>query len=147
MKPPFVLDTSALLAHFGGEPGHEDVEHVLEAFPAKVSVCAVTWLELEVRLKELLPEAVDQGLALEIYGHLVAATLPVTREVAQRAFELRSRCRGRLPNSDALIAATASLAGACLIHRDPHFEGIPVRLLRQHRLADKHPGPVRRTQT
>lgn len=147
MKPPFVLDTSALLAHFGGEPGHEEVEQVLEAFPAEVGVCAVTWLELQVRLKEMLSDPVDRQLALEIYGHLVADTLPVTREVAHRAFELRSRCRERLPNSDALIAAAASLAGACLIHRDPHFAGIPARLLRQHRLADRHPGPARRTQT
>jgi predicted nucleic acid-binding protein len=38
---------------------------------------------------------------------------------------------------DTLIAATASVRGATLIHRDPHFTAIPTSILKQEMLPLK----------
>jgi predicted nucleic acid-binding protein len=38
---------------------------------------------------------------------------------------------------DTLIAATASLRGAVLLHRDPHFMVIPAAMLKQEMLPVK----------
>ena len=36
-----------------------------------------------------------------------------------------------------LIAATASVRGAMLVHRDPHFTAIPIPMLKQEMLPPK----------
>jgi predicted nucleic acid-binding protein len=135
MTPPYVLDTSALLAHFLSERGWETVERLLEK--EEVHINAVAWLEFQVRLKEIAPDKTKRARALQIYAELLAGALPVTRDTAAAAFELREATASRLPNSDALIAATARLKGATLVHRDPHLAAIPSRLLRQQMLPDK----------
>jgi predicted nucleic acid-binding protein len=137
MTPTYVLDTSALLAHFLGEPGWETVERLLEKEADTVFINAVAWLEFQVRLKEVAPDKTKRERALQIYVELLAGALPVTRETAAAAFELRQAAASRLPNSDALIAATARLKGATLVHRDPHLAAIPSRLLRQQMLPEK----------
>jgi predicted nucleic acid-binding protein len=38
---------------------------------------------------------------------------------------------------DTLTAATASLCGAILLHRDPHFTAIPASVLKQEMLPAK----------
>ncbi len=43
----------------------------------------------------------------------------------------------RLPTIDALIAATAVQNKAVLVHRDPHFEAIPIEQLQQLKLPEK----------
>jgi predicted nucleic acid-binding protein len=67
----------------------------------------------------------------------LADTLPVTREVARAAFDLRQQLARRIPNADALIAATAKLQGATLVHRDPHLAAIPETLVKQIVLPEK----------
>jgi len=133
--PPYVLDTSALLAHFLSEPGWETVERLLEK--EEVHINAVVWLEFQVRLKDIAPDKARRARALQIYAELLAGALPVTRDTAAAAFELREVTTNPLPNSDALIAATARLKGATLVHRDPHLAAIPSRLLRQQMLPEK----------
>lgn len=137
MTPPFVIDTSALIAHYHAEPGHEVVGRLLEQHADEVFVSAITWLEFQIRLKQMTPNAVARKEALAIYEELLDDPVPVTKDTARVAFELREHAAGRLPNSDALIAATARLQNATLIHRDPHFTAIPSKLLRQHVLPDK----------
>lgn len=46
-----------------------------------------------------------------------------------------------MPTVDSLIAASAQLRGACLVHRDGHFRTIPVALLQTIDLkpSDKNP--------
>jgi len=137
MTPPYVLDTSALMAHFLNETGWETVDRLLEEEADEVYINAVAWLEFQVRLKEVVTDKTRRERALQIYAELLDEALPVTRDVAAAAFELREATTSRLPNSDAIIAATAKLEGATLVHRDPHLVAIPSRLVRQHVLPDK----------
>ena len=137
MSSPYVLDTSALLAHCREEPGHDLVERLLDEHPHEVYVSAITWLEFHLRLKELIPPPAARAEVLAIYNELLAESLPVTREVAQAAFDLRQQLAQRLPNGDALIAATAKLEGATLVHRDPHLSAIPQSLVKQIVLPPK----------
>jgi len=131
MNGPYVLDTSALLAHYRQEPGHDLVERLLEEHPHEVYVSSITWLEFHVRLKELIPNQNARAEVLAIYDELLAEALPVSRETARAAFDLREQLPRRIPNADALIAATAKLKGATLVHRDPHLAAIPERLVKQ----------------
>ncbi len=131
MSDACLLDTSALLAHYQEEPGHEIVDRLLEERDGEVFISDTTWLEFHIRLKELIPDAPMRFEALAIYGELLADCLPVTREVAQAAFDLRDQIAERIPNADAFIAATARLRGATLVHRDPHLALIPVKLVPQ----------------
>ncbi|MBN8249311.1 MAG: PIN domain-containing protein, partial [Verrucomicrobia bacterium] len=82
MSGVYVLDTSALLVHCREERGYEKVEHVLERPEGGVFVSAITWLEFQVRLRELIPTERARREVLDIYGQLLAEALPVTREVA-----------------------------------------------------------------
>jgi predicted nucleic acid-binding protein len=52
-------------------------------------------------------------------------------QIVGRAVEIRRACCDRLPTVDSLIAATASFHNMVLVHRDPHIESIPRKLLRQ----------------
>ena len=142
MSDACLLDTSALLAHYQEEPGHDVVERLLEDHAGTVHISAITWLEFHVCLKALIPDTHARAEALAIYGELLADCLPVTREVAQTAFDLRDQIAERIPNADALIAATARLKGATLVHRDPHLALIPVKLVPQIVLPAKRQ-PVR----
>jgi predicted nucleic acid-binding protein len=131
LKGPHLLDTSALLAHCTEEPGFEIVEELLGAQPDSVFVSAITWLEFQLRLVELIPVSSQRAEVLAIYEELMTRTLPVTREVAGLAFDLRRRVPVRIPNAGALIAATARSVNAVLVHRDPHMGAIPTRLVKQ----------------
>lgn len=137
MTGSHVLDTSALLAHFREEPGCDVVEQLLEGNAGDVYVSAITWLEFQLRLRELIPLERARNEVLAIYDELLEGALPVTREVAQVAFDLRLQATQRIPNGDALIAATAKLVDATLVHRDPHLGAIPVKLVPQIVLPTK----------
>ena len=71
------------------------------------------------------------------YWQIVDGVRAVDEAVAAKAVDLRRAAGRRLPNGDALIAATAALAGATLVHRDPHFSAIPPALLQQIELPQK----------
>jgi predicted nucleic acid-binding protein len=131
MSDAHVLDTSALLAHCREEAGYEIVEGLLEQTAGRVFVSAITWLEFQLRLRELIPAEKVRREVLAIYDELLTEALPVTREVAQAALELRQRVPQRIPNGDALIAATAKLINATLVHRDPHLGAIPLKHVKQ----------------
>lgn len=110
---------------------------ILEKHSEGVFTSAITWLEFQVRLKEITPDARARAEALEIYEELIADWLPVTSSTAELAFEIWEATPARLPNSDALIAATAKEKGATLIHRDPHYLPIPSKILTQISLPGK----------
>jgi len=141
MSSSHLLDTSALLAHYREEPGYEVVERLLEEHPEEVCISAISWLEFHVHMKVLVPDAKARAESLAIYEELLAEALPATREVARAAFDLREQLAERIPNGDALIAATAWLRGAKLVHRDPHFSRIPETLLQQIVLPSKSKAP------
>jgi predicted nucleic acid-binding protein len=131
MTPPFLLDTSALFAHCLEEPGGDLVETILDRFPGEARISVVTWLEFKLRLDEIHSDAEVCREILACYAELLDDPEPVSKEVAGAAYDLRRRATRRIPNVDALIAATAILQGATLVHRDPHLSALPPKLVKQ----------------
>lgn len=129
----FLLDTSALLAHFRQEEGYQRVHGLLQEKSAEIFICALSIAEFARRLRELgapQEEAKDAALA---YADLADRVLSVDTATAIRAFELSTTASARIPLADSLIAAAAQISDAILIHRDAHFSAIPS--LRQSPLA------------
>jgi predicted nucleic acid-binding protein len=57
--------------------------------------------------------------------------------IRSEGVRLRISATARCSAMDTLIAATASLSGATLVHRDPHFTAIPASILKQEMLPPK----------
>jgi predicted nucleic acid-binding protein len=74
--------------------------------------------------------------AWRTYRRMFREVVPVGEEVATAAVRQGEASSGRLPLTDALIAACAHLTRSRLLHADPHFERIPKNLLKQERLRD-----------
>jgi predicted nucleic acid-binding protein len=124
----YFLDTSALLAHYLNEAGAKRVQAILEEEGSEVSISALSVAEMARRLVVLGTDlASARNTALEYAG--LARVSSIDTATSIRAFELGSACETRLPLVDALIAAGALLSKAILVHRDPHFKGIPAELL------------------
>lgn len=129
----YLLDSSALLAFYFGESGARRVGEILADDQTNVSLSVLTAAEFWSRLRaEGWEEAFDNEWRL--ISKAVSAVIPITLEVVLLSLPLRTAATARLPQIDALIAATAALQGAILIHRDPHFTAIPAHLLRQEML-------------
>jgi len=131
----YVLDTSALLAHFRQEAGGERVQAILEDDAAEVHLSAVSIAEMARCLFNLGSDQDAAKSTALAYAGLATSIIPVDTAVAVRAFELGSVCSGRLPLADALIAAGAGMLDAVLVHRDAHFDSIADALLAKETLA------------
>lgn len=131
-----VLDTSALLAHYFNEPGAGLVEGLWSDETLRIAVSAVTAAELKGRLHQEIADDGEATKAADAYLNELSTCLPVDRATAEMAWQLRLVTPGRLPLVDALIAATARVAGAILVHKDPHLSQIPAGLVRQTPLSD-----------
>jgi hypothetical protein len=126
-----LLDTSALLLHFFKELGGERVQDLLADDSNEILIAAVSIAEFARRLAATgcaMDEARSQSLA---YASLAERVMPIDTATAVRAFELSSLSRERVPLTDALIAACASVGGAALVHRDAHFHTIPDDVLQR----------------
>lgn len=131
-----LLDTSAILAHYLDEPGADEVASLLARGPSVVALAAPSWVELDTRLRALVPEVDERENAFLQYTVSLTTLLPVDAESCLGAIRLRNAAPGRLPLADALIAGVADAAGLILVHRDPHFDTIPgIKVLR---LPSKH---------
>ena len=131
-----LLDTSAILAHYLDEPGADEVESLLSKGPNIVALAAPSWVELDTRLRELVPEVAERQNVFLQYTLSLTTLLPVDAESSLAAIRLRNAAPGRLPLADALIAGVADAANLILVHRDPHFDTIPgIQVLR---LPSKH---------
>lgn len=125
-----LLDSSAFLAFFFGEPGEGRVRELLSDGTAELGVSVLTSLEVWARLKaEGRPESFEREWSEHL--PLSDAVVAVDADVCRRAVEIRAATRERLPTIDAVIAASASVHDAVLVHRDPHFRAIPARFLKQ----------------
>ena len=125
-----LLDTSAVLAFFFGEPGATRVRDVLSEPRNAVAMSVLTPGEFWSRLRAEGAEARFDAEWRRL-NDLVPEVLPVSLPIVLRAITLRRAATARLPYVDALIAATAAEHDAVLLHRDPHFASIPVPYLRQ----------------
>jgi predicted nucleic acid-binding protein len=130
----YLLDTSALLAHYRQESGWDAVQAIFEDEEAEVIIASISLAEFGRRLRDL---GAPQPLILETltsYQLLCAEVAPVDTMMALAACTIGCHTSRRLPLVDALIAAVAQVRDAVLVHRDEHMRAIPIGLLRQHDL-------------
>ncbi len=124
MSERYLLDTSAILALRGDEPGADDVEAMLrksESGEAEVYVSFMTYMEAYYRIWRIDGEE----SAKRMYGELLS--LPVLRVDVNDRVLLRAggiKANYRLSVADAWIIACAMEAEACLVHKDPEFEQV-----------------------
>jgi len=93
--------------------------------------------EFELRLHQLGVDARSCAAELNRYRALLSEVVDVDEAVRSEAIRLRTSATTHVAAMDVLIAATASLKNATLVHRDPHFVAIPGSLLKQQGLPAK----------
>lgn len=131
--PRYVLDTSALLALRGDEPGADRVETLLRAGRVgrtSILLSFMTRMEMLYRIAaDENPEAARDAVRLIDAASVrwVSCDPNVLDEAA------RIKAAGGLSVADAWIAATAVTHDAVLVHKDPEMLG--VHQLRQENLG------------
>ena len=93
--------------------------------------------EFELRLHQLGVDTATRTRELSRYRALLDEVVDVDEAVRSEAIRLRTGATAHVSAMDVLIAATASLKHATLLHRDPHFDAIPTNLLKQETLPAK----------
>ena len=121
-KVRYLLDTSALAAHFLHAPGDGTVGACLEEGAA---VCALTTVEFAALLKRLSVEPETVARVWSLYREVLGSVLPVDERVAMLALQLQRESTDRLPLADACIAACAAHHDLRLFHCDQHFGALP----------------------
>lgn len=132
-----LLDSSAVLADLFGEPGEERVKSLIDVSGAEVGISVLTLFETYT---SVLCRVGSEEMATEAVANLrgaVGEIVPVDEGVLNLALAFRRAATARIATVDCLIAATAALHGAVLVHRDPHFAALPAGLLAQDTLPDK----------
>lgn len=133
----YLLDTSAVLAHFRREPGHEQVQELFQDATASILLSAPTLLEMDVALKPRIPDEGERHEVVEFYGGRLAEVVSVDSTAVEKAIVLKNASSRRIPAMDALVAGCALAHSATLVHRDPHFDAIPPERLQVLRLNDR----------
>lgn len=131
MPRRFLLDTSALLAHFRREPGGARVQSLFEEENTEILAASVSLTEFARRLREVGATVDEAHQTVRDYQELLAEVIAIDGRVALTAFDIGCETPERLPLVDALIAAAARERGACLVHRDRHMASIPESLVNQ----------------
>lgn len=121
----YLLDTSALLAHFRDEEGGGRVQELFDEAEAEIFVASITMTEFPRRMSVLGASAAEIERCLGDYRMLFRAVVPIDEAAAMRAFAISESCLPRIPLVDSLIAAAAAISSATLVHRDGHFKRIP----------------------
>lgn len=136
----YLLDTSALLAHYRQEAGWEEVQALLEVDGAELLVASLTLTEFGRRMRDLGATEDEVEDVLSNYQLLFTAVVALDAAVARAAFVIGCRTPRRLPLADALIAAAAQARDAVLVHRDEHMRPIPAELVTQRDLENGSTG-------
>ncbi len=119
-----VLDSFALLAYLGGEPGGERVQAVLQHALRKESQALISLINLGEVLyiteRELgLPEAQAVLAAIE---QLPLRILPADKDAVLAAAHVKANCR--MSYADAFAVAAAQASGGTLLTGDPEFKPV-----------------------
>lgn len=122
MAERYVLDTSAILAFLGGEPGADRVEHLLRGARTgrhEVLVCSITLMELFYTAMRVKGEDAAVRLLALVKAWPLEWVYPDEKVLLQAG---RLKASHRLSVADALVAAVARMQGATLVHKDPELE-------------------------
>lgn len=125
MVDRFVLDTSAVLALRGDEPGANRVEAILRlgrSRKAKVLLSFMTRMELLYRVTASESEDAAKE-AVRLLDNAGVEWISCEPDILEAAARLKAG--GGLSVADAWIAATAHARGAMLVHKDPEFTRAP----------------------
>jgi predicted nucleic acid-binding protein len=101
------LDTSTILAHHLAESGAERVQALFDDESTVIGICVVSLMEFESRLRAMGLDEAGCHAEIQKYRLVIDEIVPVDERVCARAAELKFSSGTRLPNLDALIAATA----------------------------------------
>jgi predicted nucleic acid-binding protein len=121
---PVVLDASALLAMFFGEPGMEkmrDLFHKAAEADRPVFISAVNWAEVLYRMQRKQGKA-GWETARQFESTTPLETVPVGRELAEAAALLKNE--HGLGLADAFAAALAKEKKAELVTADIEFKAV-----------------------
>ena len=130
----YLLDTSALLAHYRDEEGAPKVQALFEDEDAPIAIASLTLTEFSRRMNALGASREDIATSLENYCRIFSCVVAIDAPIARKAFLLGLEAQSRLPIADALIAAAAHSVEAVLVHRDPHFGALPSESIKQQML-------------
>ena len=122
-----LLDTSALLAFLLNEPEADRVESFIFDQPGETAVSFASWVEIQGRLKALGLSSEQIEAQMADARRLPLATLWPDERTLQAMLQIKTA--GYFPFADTLIAATAQAHKLALIHKDPHFDSLPVQQL------------------
>ena len=128
MAERYVLDTSAILAFLGGEPGADRVERLLGGARAgrhEVFACAITFMEVFYTAMRVHGEDTAVRLVALIKAWPLEWVYPDEKILLQAG---RLKASHRLSVADALIAAVARMRAATLVHKDPELEALSGQL-------------------
>ena len=125
----YLLDTSALLAHFRRETGADQVQAIFDREDEDILLASVSLPEFARRLRDLGSTPQEARSVVGQHVQSVTTVVPMDAEVATASFDLICQLPERLPLMDALIAAAARSRQASLVHRDTHMRSIPAALL------------------
>lgn len=120
----WLLDTSALLALRDDEAGADRVAALLRQAQAGRTACCGCFMSLmEVYYRVWKDEGEAAGrLAYEQCRSLPIEWIHESAELLEEAAAIKAK--HALSLADAWIAATARLAGATLVHKDPEFAAL-----------------------
>ena len=133
----YLLDTSAVVAHFRKEVGHARVQALFDDEDAVLWLAAPSIMELDACLCDIGIKDAARRKTINDYANELFHVVAVDECVVRRAMDIRDAAVGRLPSMDALIAACAAVCGAILVHRDSHFDVIPQEILPSLRLSSQ----------
>jgi predicted nucleic acid-binding protein len=118
----FVLDSFALLALLGGEPGSDTVADLLRRAQGGETRLLMTWVNIgEVAYIVERRWGMERlHTALAMVEATALETVPVERELALMAAHIKARYA--IAYADTFAAALARHTGATLVTGDPEFE-------------------------
>lgn len=125
----YLLDTSALLVLYRKEP---EVDWVLALFDDPqhdILFSSVSVAEFGRKLRELGKNQQEVEATLDQFMQIFSGIVSVDETVARVSLQLAESVPLRLPMADALIAASALVRSACLVHKDKHMAAIPPEVL------------------
>jgi len=115
----YVLDTTAVMAVILTEEGADAVRDVVYG-PERVRLPFVVLMEVEYKLRQIKPEAVDEALSIiDSWPVLLVESYYRWRREAARL-----KARAQVSFADAWVAALALLDDAELVHKDPEFDAL-----------------------
>jgi ribonuclease VapC len=118
----FVLDSFALLALLGGEPGSDTVADLLRQAEGDDTRLLMTWVNIG-EVAYIVERRWGMGrlhTALAMVEATALETVPVERELALMAAHIKAEYP--IAYADTFAAALAQRAGATLVTGDPEFE-------------------------